>query len=666
MNMITDAYASCTNGVKVYAQIDIGTDDVYMDNNNIASLDSTVIDGYDPGFDVPEPTPPGSNYISLYFPHSEWGSSYGDNFQVDVRNANDNLANAVKIYQFELDTDLNGEQVDLSFNIGNEFSPTYGVVLYDVDNDTYQNLREVSSYSFTAGLMEHSFNLRLGDGTAPIIDIIFPGEDDVLENNTPYQLAWSYTDVSPISYSKLYYSLDAGSSWTLIDSISGNDSTYQWTTPDTTSTQAKLKVSMWDTPGNNGAAITSYTFIISPGALEHGYQSGWHMFSVPVIPECGSVDSIFGDDVTGTYFVYNYSQASGYSMVSEIDHGDGYWLALENAAIVDVNGMPATDSTYLPLTLNWNIVGAALTDPIALNALYFTNGSIRQSYVDAVNGGWISPACYLFNNGTGSYGVADTLSPWHGYWLQAMQNDLQMITPPPTRMETDHSPVLPELDDESNWYIPVLATMGNLSDQLAGFGVHPDATDGYDTWHDLPSPPSPPTGDYVRLVFYHPEWLAPVGDVFSQDVRAPFNEDTTVIWEGMVEASDTGQIVLNFGDIIQLLPDNYWAIADHDSETVNLLINPEFSIQYSEPETIDITVSNELLTINDLTISLNGLDVDLEWGDILGANYYYIYRSDEPSFEISGMSPIDSTNVTTYTDYNVLVNQLYFYRVTHN
>ena len=48
--------------------------------------------GYDATHDIPEP-PVHDNYISLYFPHSEWdeGAQYGDNFTEDIVLDDDNF-----------------------------------------------------------------------------------------------------------------------------------------------------------------------------------------------------------------------------------------------------------------------------------------------------------------------------------------------------------------------------------------------------------------------------------------------------------------------------------------------------------------------------------------------------------------------------------------------
>ncbi len=398
--------------------------------------------------------------------------------------------------------------------------------------------------------------------------------------------------------------------------------------------------------------------------VEHVFSSGWHMMSIPLIPEYANIDSIFGDDITGAYYVYEYSQIYGYELIDEVEHGAGYWLALENGAAVDLTGTVPGDSTLLPLDLNWNIVGAAYSDPILLQSLHFTNGIITQSFNDAVNSGWISPAVYQYNNSMGSYQSSDSLHSWGGYWLQTLSSGLQMLTYSPVSEKIPLPMIADNSDEEDDWFVQIEVTLGNLSDYLPGIGVHYNATDEYDVWYDMSAPPTPPSGDYIRLVFYHPEWLAPVGDIFSTDTRAPLDSSSVKTWEGIIEASEEGMVTVDFDNILSILPAGYSARVEHFGGTVDLLQTPQFTFNYTDPYVIDIIVSNDIQAIDDLTLSLSDLDVLLDWSDMAGASVYYIYRSTDPYFETTGISPIDSTAVSQYLDLYALLNVVYFYRVT--
>ena len=68
--------------------------------------------------------------------------------------------------------------------------------------------------------------------------------------------------------------------------------------------------------------------------------------------------------------------------------------------------------------------------------------------------------------------------------------------------------------------------------------------------------------------------------------------------------------------------------------------------------------------IEDLTITIDGADVILEWSSIPNATIYYIYRSTEPYFETVGMTPIFEIEDNQYYDVDAILNNVYFYRVT--
>jgi len=73
--------------------------------------------------------------------------------------------------------------------------------------------------------------------------------------------------------------------------------------------------------------------------------------------------------------------------------------------------------------------------------------------------------------------------------------------------------------------------------------------------------------------------------------------------------------------------------------------------------------SENIPSIEDLTIQISGDDVILRWPEMPVAEGYNIYRSLNPYFGISGMTPIATQTQCTFIDSNV-VGGMYFYRVT--
>ena len=68
--------------------------------------------------------------------------------------------------------------------------------------------------------------------------------------------------------------------------------------------------------------------------------------------------------------------------------------------------------------------------------------------------------------------------------------------------------------------------------------------------------------------------------------------------------------------------------------------------------------------IENLTITIDGVNVNLSWTEIPDASLYYIYRSQEPYFNIIGMSPYADSYSSEFIDYNAVNEGTYYYRVT--
>lgn len=68
--------------------------------------------------------------------------------------------------------------------------------------------------------------------------------------------------------------------------------------------------------------------------------------------------------------------------------------------------------------------------------------------------------------------------------------------------------------------------------------------------------------------------------------------------------------------------------------------------------------------IEELTITAEGTDVSLHWSPFTIASSYNIYRSSEPCFDISVLTPFATVTDQVYTDENALTEGPFFYVVT--
>ena len=73
---------------------------------------------------------------------------------------------------------------------------------------------------------------------------------------------------------------------------------------------------------------------------------------------------------------------------------------------------------------------------------------------------------------------------------------------------------------------------------------------------------------------------------------------------------------------------------------------------------------DQSLSVPIVTISVSGDNIVLIWEELPFAVSYNIYRSDTPYFSISGMTPIATVDLPTFTDNGAVLEGSYFYVVT--
>jgi hypothetical protein len=323
------------------------------------------------------------------------------------------------------------------------------------------------------------------------------------------------------------------------------------------------------------------------------FAPGWHQISIPRDPEDNSVNGIFGDDFTNAYFVYTFNQTSGYSFEDTLEVGKGYWLANLDSAMADIEGEVITDTVYVDLSQGWSLIGATGLTECPLNTLKFFNGYIILDFIQAVNSFWISPALFGYNNNTRSYFISNQLTPWEGYWLYALEEGLQAVYCPQFDNLGGGGRFMEFSEEVENWTVTIELQQGTIFNDASCLGMDSQATDGYDIWFDFPAPPIPPSGDYVRAIFQHPEWNAPVGDDFCTDIRALFITDEKYIWDFILQASDTGLVNIAFDSLNERLPSGYTLIAAYEAHRVNLREQNSFNLYYSAPIEIGLELIEE-------------------------------------------------------------------------
>ncbi len=99
----------------------------------------------------------------------------------------------------------------------------------------------------------------------PSAYVRYPAGGELIGAGTTVTIQWEATDTfnAPLSTIDLYYTLDDGSNYTFIATTADTGS-YDWTTPMTFTTEARVKVVAHATDADQGEAVSAETFEITP------------------------------------------------------------------------------------------------------------------------------------------------------------------------------------------------------------------------------------------------------------------------------------------------------------------------------------------------------------------------------------------------------------------
>jgi hypothetical protein len=159
-----------------------------VDTENFAGVSSTSADSWDDS-DLVE-APPIGEYVSLYFPHTEWAAPVGqklfDRYREDIRST----GNPNQRWRFVVETNLANELVKLNFDGLNDIAADLAVFLVDETLKHKQNLRENAMYQYQSRSLEREKEFTLIVGKAEFVDEQTAGvagapEELVLEQNFP-------------------------------------------------------------------------------------------------------------------------------------------------------------------------------------------------------------------------------------------------------------------------------------------------------------------------------------------------------------------------------------------------------------------------------------------------------------------------------------------------
>ncbi|MBN1481750.1 T9SS type A sorting domain-containing protein [candidate division KSB1 bacterium] len=523
-------------------QIHAKTDNA-IDTDNYAGADPNATDGFDALYDVPNPPPPPENFINLFFSHPEWDYPLSDIFTRDIRST-ENLVHRAKTWDFCIETDQIGQQVQLQF-YDVDIPVNYGMRLINLDNDHIINLRSRQSLHFAANGVNH-FQLAIGDSIAPVVSLLSPNGGENLSAGQHININWTTSDSSGLLKFILYYTPDDGANYLPIVELPGDRTNYDWVVPSISTTKALIKIAAIDSMFHTADDVNNKVFSIS--ATSHIFNPGWTLMSIPFVPFDNSVHAVFDPFVRDHYYLFNYELEKGYQTSTTVLNGQGYWLATSDTIKLDVLGTFVSDSSHVPLQSGWNLVGHPLNEQMQKAALRVTHNGSTTDFNTAVMRGWLTNDMFAYSNDSLSYVNADTLYPWDGYWTYALVTPLELTFSTPTARQTSLTRLssLSEKSNENNWDVTLSVRAGGYADLISSLGIRTAATDGFDPLYDNPEPPLLPDNKGIQLYFRHDDWQVSAAK-YNSDVRHPLNPDEQKEW--LFEIYAPGAVFLSWNPI---------------------------------------------------------------------------------------------------------------------
>jgi len=291
----------------------------------------------------------------------------------------------------------------------------------------------------------------------------------------------------------------------------------------------------WDVPSNVNLTISEGGKVLSPGSqlgegsheltvtaelLEsQGFsinlKAGWNMVSLPLIPDNRSVYAIFGSIPTLDTMPVVTWEAPSFVVVEEIEPKIGYWVFAPSDTTINIIGNPITNTTLI-LKAGWNMVG--------------TVGIVNLSISDIPNQvperpavTWVAP----------SFVETDMIEPGKSAWVFVTADTTVTIgKTASTVLKAKAVPMIMNIKSITSakteaWNLTISAT--NQLESVT-FGIHPDATNGYDEYDAFAQ--TPVQGKVIMILddIYATE-INKDKLTWNLSVGVPAGQNTTLTWD---------------------------------------------------------------------------------------------------------------------------------------
>ncbi len=133
------------------------------DSSAYAGMALKATNGLDANVDLPKPPTAPSNYIEVFFPHTDWLTALGPNFSRDIR-ALISLDSTSSTWNFTVRTDQRSSNVTLTGDQFSSIPSNYNIFIQDIAAGIVHNVRTQGAYTYNSGIGggDRFFNLTIG------------------------------------------------------------------------------------------------------------------------------------------------------------------------------------------------------------------------------------------------------------------------------------------------------------------------------------------------------------------------------------------------------------------------------------------------------------------------------------------------------------------------
>ena len=171
--------------------------------------------------------------------------------------------------------------------------------------------------------------------------------------------------------------------------------------------------------------------------------TGWNLLSFPYDPDPSTISEILDEGMDSTVFLWKwenntwavaipslssedetaYIQAKGFTALTDLKAGEGYWLNASGEFTMDVAGLPG-ETQSLVLSSGWNLVGLKKPEPVQVADLISGN---KQSIISVWKWQTNAWAVYLPDQEGGGaayaqskgFDLLEEIKPGDGFWINA-------------------------------------------------------------------------------------------------------------------------------------------------------------------------------------------------------------------------------------------------------